>query len=176
VSVAAARHLHVVDATSGEVLEGCPACAVKEDEIKGLERDIRGWAARYAELKRDREREAREHDAWPIGMRLFRVYCQLTPRQDGQPRRLSFDAARFECWLQHFHKWGEEMCLRAIVGRVFDHHTAQRKNGTTIHYFEWERIFGNAGKMTPTENFEESCRRAPADWRERLPVQVRAAA
>lgn len=166
---AAVRHLHSVDTESGEVFDACPACAVKDDEIEGLQRDIRGWAARYAELKRDREREAREHVLWPVALRLFRVYCQLTPRKDGKPRKLGWDADRFECVRPHLEKWGEEMCLRAIVGRVFDHHVSERRNGTPIHYYEWERIFGNAGKMTPAENFEESCKRAPADWRGRLP-------
>lgn len=171
VSAAPARHLHVVDAESGEVLEACPNCARLEDEVSGLERVIRSQAATITALERDREAEARAHAAWPTAVEQFRLYCQLTPKQNGKPRGLRFDAARFECWLPHFKKWGAEMCLRAIVGRVFDHHVGERKNGTAIHYYEWERIFGNLGKGTPAENFEESVRRAPTNWRELLPGQ-----
>ena len=54
-AVTRASHLKVVEFDdNGEVhAPDCPTCAKKNDEIAGLERDIRGWAVRYAELKRE---------------------------------------------------------------------------------------------------------------------------
>lgn len=165
--------LHLVNTETGEVIESCPGCAVKEDEIAGLQRDVRGWAARYKELERDKETEARAHELWQPAMRLFKLYCHLTPRKNGSPRKLTWDAERFEMVRPFLKKHGVELCERAIVGRVFDHFTGTRANGSKIHYHEWERIFGSKGDgATAASNFEESCNRAPADWRDRLPEGV----
>jgi hypothetical protein len=171
---APARHLHVVDAETGEVLtEGCPGCVVRDDTIAGLNRKLNGTLAELGALKRDKEQEAREDGLWPKATRLFQVYCRMTPKKNGAPRDLYWGFERFEMVKPFLKKHGEEMCLRAIVGRVFDHYKSQRANGSTIHYHEWERIFGSKGDgATAASNFEESCNRAPADWKDRLPEGV----
>lgn len=165
-------HLHVVtiNEQTGETREGCPHCAARaeeeqrlEDVIEGLQRDIAGWAARHAELKRDKAAEAKADPLWPNAVRLFRFYCRLTGKP-GKPRRLTWTVERFEEVRPFLKKHGLAMCERAIVGRVFDHHIGQRRNGSPIHYHEWGRIFGAMGKGSAAENFEESCRRAPLDF------------
>src|SRR5690349_2764270 len=74
----AARHLHLVDEDGVVIEDACPGCAQREDVIKGLERDIRGWAARYAELKRDKLAEAEGSPEWPVAVRLFAYWQETT--------------------------------------------------------------------------------------------------
>ena len=52
-----ARHLHAVDPTTGEIID-CPGCLARDDEIAGLQTELRGWRTRYANLKRDKDAEA----------------------------------------------------------------------------------------------------------------------
>jgi hypothetical protein len=47
-----------------------------------------------------------------------------------------------------------------VSGIAFDHFTGTRKNGTAIHYSEWERVFKDAGQV---ERFANA---APQGWRE----------
>jgi hypothetical protein len=165
-----ARHLHVVDAETGEVFpNGCPACAIKDDEIAGLQRDVRGWAHRYAELKRDKEQEAREHQLWPTAVVIVKAWRALC----NHPRS-SFGAAEFELirpFLQD-KQYGQDldgrklMCLRAVAGASFDAFKTKRKNGSWKRHDGLDLIFRNRSK------FEEFANRAPADWRERLPEGV----
>lgn len=165
-------HLRVVAIDeAGVAHDGCPHCEAKdeyirqlEDERTGAERDLNAWRARYAELKRDKEAEARKDPLWPDALRLFRFYCRLSAKDPSKPRRLTWNHERFDEVRPFLKKHGLAMCERAIVGRVFDHHIGQRKNGSPIHYHEWSRIFGNMGKGSAAENFEESARRAPTDF------------
>lgn len=158
---------------SGEATEGCARCSLHEqeiqalrDSIEGLERDLNAWRVRYADLKRDKDAEARKDPLWPDAVRLFKLYKRLT----GRPR-LNWTVERFDLCRPFLKKHGIGMCERAVVGRVFEHYSAKRKNGTTIHYWEWERIFKDA------REFEESCNRAPLDFLSELEVEdeVRAA-
>lgn len=149
-----------VDPETGEVLDPvhCDECRRKNDEIAGLERDVRGWAVRYAELKRDRDADAREHDMWPVGQQVFRQW-----RRDCRHPRSVWTADRF--WLlepfltnPRYGKTTEDrtrLCLLAVAGAAFDAFTVQRKNGSSKRFDEWERIFESAG------SFEEFCNRAP---------------
>lgn len=135
------------------------------DIIAGLERDIRGWAWRYAELERDRAQEAREHALWPVGKLLFvawQRYCD-----HGQAR---WQPERF--WLcepflsrASYAKTLEArfvLSCRAIKGAQFDPWTKPRKNGTLYRHDGWETIFKSPGA------FEDFRKRAPVDWRPRL--------
>lgn len=133
------------------------------DQLKGAERDLNGWRHRYQELRRNKDAEARADPLWPDALRLFRLYCRLTGKP-GKPRRLEWNVERFEMIRPFLKKHGLAMCERAIVGRVFDHYVGKRKNGSAVHYWELDRIFGKAGKGSASENFEESCRRAPLDF------------
>lgn len=136
---------------------------ILRDQLKGAERDVNAWRVRHAELKRDKEADARKDALWPDAVRLFKLYCRLTGK-DGKARKLTWNAERFEMVRPFLKKYGVGMCERAVVGRVFDHFTAKRENGSDHHFYEWDRIFGNAGKYSAAENFEESCRRAPVDF------------
>lgn len=139
------------------------------DQLTGLERDIRGWRGRYADLKRDKEKSARKHALWPVGERLFTIYKEITGR-----KRVQFTYDRFELLKpllkDHSADFTEtegppandfEKAVAAIVGRNFQHFTNQRANGTTVHYDEWERVFKNSGER------DESMNRRPKDWRAR---------
>ena len=167
---ARATPLQLVSETSGEYLDFDALRAEVQglqDKLKGAERDLNGWRVRYQELKRDREKDARADALWPQGTELFRLYCRLTGKE-GKPRKLTWSAERFELVRPLLAKHGTELCVRAIVGRVADHFTSQRANGSTIHYHEWERIFGSKGQgQTCASNYEESANRAPTDWKAR---------
>lgn len=158
-----------IDTATGEVTQECPTCAElaknvarQEAEIAGLQRDIRGWAYRYDQLRRDLEAEAREHDLYDTALDLFAYWREATGRKGCR-----FSADRFYMVLPYLQKDGVERCQQAIDGRVADHYTAQRKNGSTIHYHEWERIFGKR-----RSDFEESCNRAPIPYRPKRAIRT----
>ena len=135
----------------------CPHCQVKDDEIEGLQRDILGWTTRYANLKRDKEAEAKASEYWRPAMEVFKAWKKATNHP-----RCGWTVERFEL-VERFlrnEKYGREMCLRAVAGIAFDHFQGTRKNGTTIHYDEWERCFKDAGQVERFAN----C--APRDWRD----------
>jgi hypothetical protein len=135
-----------------------------KDQLKGADRDVNTWRHRYADLRRDKDAEARADPLWPDAVRLFKLYCRLTGKP-GQPRRLTWNVERFELVHPFLKKHGLYACERAVVGRVFDHYTDRRKNGSTIHYYEWERIFKNA------KEFEESANRAPVPFASELQAE-----
>jgi hypothetical protein len=156
-----------------------------EDKVEGLKGTVASQAGLIAELRRDRDAEARGHDLWPVAERLFAIWKAATGNTS---TRSTLTTDRFEILLPHL-KGAEgaelshdrldgpprnrlEECAAAIVGRVFEHFSDQRSNGTTRHYWEWERIFGNGrtgrrGKES-VGALEESMARRPRDWRDRL--------
>lgn len=121
-----------------------------EDQIAGQERDLRGWRARYADLKRDREAEAEEDPLWPQVVEVFN-YWKKTCRHPRSP----FTVDRFEMAAPYVKKFGKEMCMRAVDGIAFDPFVTVRKNGTPRRHDGWHLIFGAA------EKFEERCNAAP---------------
>jgi len=154
------RNLRLVDADTGELVDRmpeCPECSRKDDEIAGLERDIRGWTLRNAELKRDRDYDARHHELWPVAEQLFDVWRRVCHHE-----RSRFTVDRFEEARPLVAKYGVVTCERAIAGAAFDPHTTTRRNGSTKRYDDWDLIFRNAGKV------EEFANRAPRDWQPTL--------
>ena len=137
-----------------------------EVEIAGLQHEIRSLAHKLEEAKRDREAEAREHDLFDQAMDLFDLWRRAAAEAEGKKhKRNKFSGERF--WLVlPFLKGEAALCQRAIIGRCFDHYGAdgklRRANGSAIHYCEFERIFKDR------KEFEESVKRCPADWRERV--------
>lgn len=121
-----------------------------EDEIAGLQRDIRGWAARYADLKRDRGAEAREHPLWPKTLEVFKYWQDVCKHP-----RSGFSLDRFEMMMPFVDKHGVDLCKRAIDGAAFDPFVTRRKNGSPKRHDGIDLIFRNADK------FEEFCNRAP---------------
>jgi hypothetical protein len=149
--------LRLVDPETGVVHEdGCPHCFRKDDVIAGLERDIRGWAHRYAILKREKDAEARAHKLWPEAIRLFEEWkarCNH-PRSEWTPDRF---------WLVEpfLRKDGYDMCLRAIKGAAFDPWTKRRRNGSFYRHDWWDDIFSS--KPTARKIFENLCNAAPRE-------------
>lgn len=144
-----ARHLRVID-EDGIELDGCPACARKDDELAGLQRDIRGWAARYAELKRDKESEAQRSRYWPAALEVFEHWQTVCKHP-----RSGWSADRFFLVEPFLKKHGVEMCKRAIDGYAFDCFVTTRRNGSKRRHDGWELIFGDRG------HFEEGVNKAP---------------
>lgn len=158
-----ASHLKVVEFDEeGQVREDeCVSCRKKNDEIAGLERDIRGWAVRYAELKRDRDRDAREHPLWPVAKAIFVEWKRLCrhPRSPWTPDRFW----QIEPYLTNA-KYAPELpgrialCRRAVAGAAYDAYKTTRRNGSTKHHNDWDLVFRSSSK------FEEFANRAPKDW------------
>lgn len=155
--MSAQPHLRIVDTGTGEIHDSCPQCAAKDDEIRGLQRDLRGWMTRYANLERDKRAEARSSDLWPAAQAVFRVWRQATGHG-----RSPWTEDRFwqiEPFLSN-PKYGPDLCLRAVAGIAFDHYVSSRKNGTAIHYDEWSRCFKDA------DHVERFANAAPQGWRD----------
>lgn len=156
-------HLKVVEFDdNGEVHEDdCPSCKRKNDEIAGLERDVRGWAVRYRELQRDKAVEAREHPLWPVGEALFRAWRKRCnhPRSPWTPDRFW----AIEPFLTN-GKYGPTLearvmlCARAIAGAGFDPFKLKRKNGSVKVFNDWDLIHRSSDK------WEEFCCKAPLKW------------
>lgn len=149
-------HLHAVqfDPETGELIEPeCPECRKKQDQIDGLERDVRAWRARYAQLRRDKDREARENPLWPKALELFGEWQAVC----GHPRS-KWDADSFFLVEPFLKKHGYELCQRAIAGYAFDPFVTTRKNGSKKRHDDWSLIFGDR------KHFEEGCNKAPKGW------------
>lgn len=146
--------LRLVNADTGEFHDPgtCQECDHKDDVIAGLQRDIRGWAARYAELRRDRELEAKSHALYEPAKDLF-GYWKLKCRHG----RSRFTAERFELVRPLLEKYGEGACRKAIEGAAFDPFVTTRKNGSSQRHDSWELIFRDAGKL------EDFANRAPRE-------------
>lgn len=169
VTSAATPALRLVNADTGEVVEdGCPQCSVKDDEIAGLQRNIRGWAVRCAKLERDREAEACAHELWPVALRIVEVWRRLC----GHPRA-DFGADEFEPMIRFLSKrvYGETlddrvaMCLRAVAGAAYDPSTRALRNGKVERYDGLTLIFRTQDK------FRSFVRRAPKNWREMVGLE-----
>jgi len=158
-----APHLKVVEFDdNGEVHKtDCEHCKRKNDEIAGLERDIRGWAVRYAELKRDKDAEAREHPMWQVGEALFREWrtlcrhsrCQWTPERFWQAERF-LTGTRFGATADERVVW----IRRGIAGIAYDAFRTTRRNGSVKVHDDWELLFRTEDK------FREWVSRAPKGW------------
>ena len=144
-----------------------------KDELKGANRDIAGWRTRYANLERDREKDARQSALWPVAERVFKVWLRAAGKD---PRRTRFTFDRFDL-VRRFLKDAEEdeigtapgppsnpleECMAAVIGGCFDCFVTVRANGSTKHHNDLKLIFRDQ------EKFEESRDRRPRDWRARV--------
>lgn len=120
------------------------------DQLAGAQTEINGWRTRYANLKRDKDREARRDERWPRAKEIFDYW-----RQKCNHPRSQFDADRFYLIAPFIDRYGVEMCKRAIDGAAYDPFTKRLKNGAVQRYDSIELIFRNADK------FESFCNRAP---------------
>lgn len=174
-----ARHLQPVDdapplivvnpATGEQVGTLADARQELEDQVAGLQRDVRGWAARYADLKRDRDAEAKESPVWPAALRVFEHWrCECNhPRSE-------FSLDRFEMIRPHLERLSrakkgrsddpaerlahaEALCKLAVDGLAHDPFVTTRKNGTSKRHTGWHLAFEIA------DRFEERCNAAPIE-------------
>lgn len=156
------RHLKVVeqeprfvlvDAQTGERLAGL----VEDprdlaDQLAGAQTEIKGWRTRYANLRRDKERDARGDPLWPTALAIFDYW-----REKCRHPKSQFDADRFYLIKPFLERYGEELCLRAIDGAAYDPFTKPMKNGGVQRFDSIELIFRSA------EKFESFCNRAPRE-------------
>jgi hypothetical protein len=161
-----ARHPYAVHSLTGEVLpddiQKLKAEIVRYHAIiKGLERDIRGWAVRYRQLEEDRDVAAREHELWKVGEYVFKGWQRLCNHG-----RTHYTADRFWCAEPFLArpKYGETLrdrlveCLRAVKGAQFDPWRKPRKNGSVYVHDSWEVIFKSVGSY---DEFRAKC---PVGW------------
>lgn len=153
--------LVLLDSENGEIKAPCQRCPEHEQErqrledvISGLQRDIRGWSARYEELKRDKAQSAKHHKHYSEVEIAFREWKRLCNHPRSQ-----FTADRFWLALPYYEnkEYGLKMMIRAVKGAAFDPFITTRRNGTTQRHDGWELIFRDAGK------FEEFVNKAPRE-------------
>lgn len=171
------EHLHAV---TGELSESpsIEALMAENVAIKGayreLEHRLRAALSQIAQMKTDHEATARKSQLWPVAERLFVIWQRATKS------KARFTFKRFEVVEPHIRPLLDadggvtehqlqmidgppegifEECAAAIIGRVYDHFSTERPNGTMKHYWEFERIFSE---------MDDSLARRPRDWRQRL--------
>ncbi len=137
----------------GSVVDAAALVQKFRDTIDGLQRDIRGWAWRYAELERDKDAEARGHQLWGLGREHFNVWRSLC----NHPRS-EWTAERFALALPYLKsKTYEPLIDRAIAGIAYDPFVTKRKNGTRQRHDGWHLLFKG------TDQFESYVNRAPLE-------------
>jgi hypothetical protein len=151
----------VPDGVTGEVREFSPAEAKAriielQDHVRGLERNLAGWAHRCAELERDKLAEAQTSQLWPLAVQWHEHHQRVTGR------RSTFKLDTYEKAEPFLKAYGIEVCLAASEGIAFDHYISDRKNGTKNHHTTWKVLLGS------TERFEEALNAAPLDVLARL--------
>lgn len=120
-----------------------------QDEIDGLQRELRAWRARYAGLSRDKDAEARKDPLYESAERLFNEWKRLCrkPRSDWTPDR-------FRMVHPFLKRKGFDICLLAIQGAGFDAFSKVQANGRTKYFNDWKLIWRDE------DTFENFCNRA----------------
>ena len=150
----AAKHLTaVVDPTPID-----PQYQAMQDTIDGLQRDIRGWARRYADLQRDKNAEAAAHEAWPTLLALFKYWRVLTGHTRTKWVTKQCGAAKFWVALPIWEEWGTGNFAAGIAGIAYQPHTNPNRNGRIESYTDWETLCKNSGAM------RRYIGRRPSDW------------
>ncbi len=129
-----------------------------QDTIDGLERDIRGWARRYADLQRDKNAEAAAHQAWPTLLALFKYWQTLTGHTRVKWMTKRCGAAKFWLALPIWEEWGTGNFAAGIAGFAYDPYTKPIKNGKLEVYSDWETLCKDSGAM------RRYIGRRPLDW------------
>ncbi len=145
----AASESHSVDDVTGEILE-CASCQEYAVLVKGLEGKIRGFIIQIAELRRDKERDAKESGLWDGALKVFSHWKKATKHEKSK-----FSLDRFELIAPFLREDGVELCIRAVDGLAYDPYISNRKNGTKKKHDDLELAFRSR------KNFEESTCKAP---------------
>lgn len=133
-----ARHLRIVDTESGEVLNECPNCSTLEDQLAGADKEIRAWRTRYANLKRDRDAEARKDELWGKAVALFTEWRIATGHM-----RSGWNAERFWTCQPYLAQDGFVTCRWAVWGIAYQPNTKTLPSGYVERYDSWELCFKN---------------------------------
>jgi hypothetical protein len=96
---------------SGETGEVCTGCVARDDEIRALDTEKKGWIGRYQKLKKDREAEARSSEWWPVAREVFELWQALTGK-----RRARFTYDRYELIRPFLEAEGVGDCKAAVHG------------------------------------------------------------
>lgn len=136
-----------------------------QDQLDGAERDVRSWRARFAELQRDKEKDAKKHPLYRKAEELFAEWQRLCRHP-----RSKWDWQRFEVVRPFLKDHDYDLCLLAIQGAAFDPYTKARANGSIKRFDDWDLIFKSASK------FEEFCSRASAEDLKAYKAKTEAAA
>ena len=155
-----ARHLHAVDPTTGELIE-CPGCLARDDEIAGLQTELRAWRTRYAALKRDKQAEAQGDTLWGTAIALFTEWRIATGHM-----RSGWTADRFFLCQPYLREDGFDLCRYAVWG--ISAHPNRREVTKTYHetYDDWELVFRNRA------TFERYANRGAAIFGKDLPPGI----
>ncbi len=159
-----ATTLHLVNDAGdvvGEQEEPCGGCQELEDQLSGVQKEVQGWRARYANLERDKDREARENALWLPAQALFEHWKKLTGHKNSK-----WGPGRFRDCESLLRVYGVEVFERAIAGIAYNPYSKIRRNGTTQRYDSWETLCKSAGGL------EEYANRAPKGWRVTLKLSV----
>lgn len=149
-------HLRVVDTNTGDSMLLADYLQPLNDTIDGLQRDIRGWTSRYADLRRNKVKKAKESPLWDQALELFEYW-----QEKCNHKRSKFTPERFwqiEPFLEDEEHYGYEICKRAIAGAAYDPYTKPRKNGSIKRFDDWSLIFRSADKL------EDMANKSPRDW------------
>ena len=120
-----------------------------EDQIAGLQRDVKAEHLRYENLKRDRAAEARSHPLWPQALEVFKHWKEVCRHP-----KSSFTTSRFELIRPLLEKHGIDLCKLACDGAAFDPYETRRKNGSMKRHDGIHLVFDE-------DKFEDFCNRAP---------------
>lgn len=147
-------HFRVVDTRTGTFrpLADVIAEAVEamQDQLDGANTEIAGWRTRYGNLKRDKDKEAREHELFPTAKECFDLWRKVCKHPGS-----GFSPKRFEQVRPFLERHGRELVERAIRGAAFEAFETRRRNGSMKRHDGWELIFRDDDK------FEEFANRAP---------------
>jgi hypothetical protein len=138
--------LRIVD-EQGELheLESCPGCLEKQYAYDELAKKYQGVLSENGKLKADKNREAAEHELWPVAIQLFEYWKEITGHKKAQwaPRG---NAERFWVMLPSLTHFGAKNCAAAIAGIAFDPNKRRLKNGRYEVYDGLETCFGSLEK------------------------------
>ena len=151
----------------GEVLgeeRKCVGCEKLQDQLDGAQKEIEGWRARYANLQRDKDKEAAQNPHWLIAQLLFNHWKKRT----GHVRSKWGPGRFYECE-PFLNKYGAETFERAIDGLAYQPFEKMRRNGTMERFDGWDTL------CKGQDAFERYASRAPIPWKSELNLSLQPA-
>lgn len=126
----------VVDPDTGESQPLAEVLRAMQDQIDGLETDVRAWRTRHANLKRDKGAEAREHAKFPEAKKLFDYWREKT-----RHLKTAWTPERFFLCLPYLERDGIETCKLAVDGIAWKPYQKEVAPGYVERYDDFETLF-----------------------------------